>query len=365
MADFKRHVTCSSTTGVFVGGAAFVCGVPPATSLVAAGLCGLAGMLPDVDSDSSRSFKTCMHIAAVLGAMLAIQGSRILRIDHDWGIFAASCVFFFILYVVSSMIQKLTVHRGMIHSIPAAVIAGQCVYLVSEGDTTARIAKALGLTAGFLSHLILDEVYSIDSTGKAFKIKKSFGTAVKMIDYKHKHITATFYAVALLLGALIANESVLFEEFGLRELAARRSQAEDEPRPTPLKDMLTALFKQPSKSSEPTAVSEPLETVSVDLRPTIQTDSRYAENETFRRRRKARQSETVETSETVVVLESAVPPPSLPLPDRPVLFRKYEANADAPPGFSGPPVDAASLPEGIRNARAIRDHAPAPIALQK
>ena len=328
MADFKRHVTCSSATGAVVGLAAYACGVPPATCLVAAGLCGLAGMLPDVDSDSSKSFKTCLHIAAVIGAMLTIQGSRMFKIDHDWGIFSASCVFFFILYVVGNVIRKLTVHRGMIHSLPAAVIAGQCMYLVSEGDAAARIVKALGLTAGFLSHLILDEVYSFDSTGKEFKIKKSFGTAVKMIDYKHKYITATFYAVVLFLGWTIAGESTFGEGLGIRHLTAE--QAETPPNPTPLKNWLSALWKSPlPESSIPVVVAEPLETASVNLRPTVRPRMESAENELFRRRKRSR----TETPETVVSAETAATPPGLPA--QPMLYRKYtsRSESDAPQRF--------------------------------
>jgi membrane-bound metal-dependent hydrolase YbcI (DUF457 family) len=273
-------------TGIAVGAAAYAYGIPPATCLVASGLCGLAGMLPDVDSDSSRSFKNCMHIAAVLGAMLTIQLSRMFRVDHDWGIFAASCVFFFILYTVGSIIQKLTIHRGMIHSLPAAVIAGEFIYLISEGDTTARTVKALGLFVGFLSHLILDEIYSIDSTGKEFKIKKSFGTAVKMIDYKHKHITATFYAIALLLGFVISNESAISDSLNI-EIRHQNQIAEQSPPDVP-----------PTTTVDTMVVA----TSSGSVRPAVSPESGYAENELFRRRR-TRQSETVLPSDQPTFLQ--------------------------------------------------------------
>ena len=334
MADFKRHVICSSATGVVGGGTAYACGVPLATCLVSAGLCGLAGMLPDVDSDSSRSFKTCLHIAAVIGAMLTIQGGRMLRIEHDWVIFAASCVFFFILNVVGSTIKKLTVHRGMIHSLPAAIIAGQFMYLVSEGDTKARIVKALGLFAGFLSHLILDEVYSFDSMGKEFKIKKSFGTAIKMIDYKHTYVTATFYAAVLLLSSIIANESTLLEELKSRNLVAERAQPEQ-----PQKEIRTTVHQQPTSY-------EPLEAASVNLRPQIGSHSGYAENEIFRRRRRQKES-------TEIVTPSPV--------DRPMLFRTFASNAAEPP----PLVEEAPRPERIRLTPIFRNSAPAPIALSQ
>ena len=342
MADFRRHVTCSSTTGVVVGGVAFLCGVPPATCLVSAGLCGLAGMLPDIDSDSSRSFKTCLHIAAVIGAMLTIQGGRMLRVDPDWVIFAAACVFFFILYTVGSVIKKLTIHRGMIHSIPAAIIAGQFIYIVSEGDTMARIVKGLALSAGFLSHLILDEVYSIDSTGKAFRIKKSFGTALKMIDYKHKHITATFYAVTLLLGSVIANESVLLEELGFPDRSVAQAEL---PRSAPLKNWLARFTNRQSESPEPLADSVPVESASVDLRPTVSPDSGYAEKALFHRRWQAR-TELLETAEAP------------PLPDRPMLFRKF---ADDATEQIVQRTGDEPMPERIRPIH--RNRAPAPIAL--
>ncbi len=354
MADFKRHVTCSSLTGVVLGGVAYHLGIPPATCLVSAGLCGMAGMLPDIDSDTSRSFKTCLHMAAVLGAMLTLQRLRMFRLDHDWIIFAATCVFFFILYVVGAVIRRLTVHRGMLHSLPAVVIAGEFVYLVSEGDMTSRIVKAFALSAGYLSHLILDEVYSFDSTGKVFKIKKSFGTAVKMIDVKHKYITITFYFIAVFLGSVIANESTLSEGLGIQEMIADESPAatsetadSGSTRPTPLKDFLAKFVSAKAKPSEPTgeisAVASgttgpgsraeasgsraeapdsrtelvSMETASVNLRPLLPLNDEHA---LFQRRRpaaseavslvSASETSTVETVPTIpmqAVLPSNVP----------------------------------------------------------
>lgn len=243
MADFKRHVTCSCLTGVVFGGVAYHLNVPPATCLVTAGLSGIAGMLPDIDSDTSRSHKTCLAMAAVLGGMMTVQRLRVFELDQDLVIFLASCVFFSIIYIFGAILRKMTAHRGMFHSLPAAVIAMEIVYIASEGSTQSRIVKALGLGAGYLSHLVLDEIYSFDSTGKVFRIKKSFGTAIKMIDYNHTRITAMVYAVAIFLGTLISNEDLIVDELGLPDL-----KAVEEVNPAP--EMMSAM-SVPLGATEP------------------------------------------------------------------------------------------------------------------
>ena len=68
----------------------------------------------------------------------------------------------------------------MFHSIPAAAIAAEFVFLADNGaPNTARWALAGGVFLGYLSHLLLDEIYSIDARG--LKIRKSAGSALKFI----------------------------------------------------------------------------------------------------------------------------------------------------------------------------------------
>ena len=53
MADFKTHITTSTALGVALGGVGhFIYNVPLEHAVVAGGLCGVAGMLPDLDSKS-------------------------------------------------------------------------------------------------------------------------------------------------------------------------------------------------------------------------------------------------------------------------------------------------------------------------
>ena len=53
----------------------------------------------------------------------------------------------------------------MFHSLPAAVIFGEIAFLLASGDDwRLRAFKAGGVVIGFLSHLVLDEIYSIEWT---------------------------------------------------------------------------------------------------------------------------------------------------------------------------------------------------------
>ncbi len=69
----------------------------------------------------------------------------------------------------------------MWHSLPAAATVGLFAFLViSSDDFNVRIYKTIGVSLGFLSHLILDEIWSIEFKKGSYRFKSSFGTALKL-----------------------------------------------------------------------------------------------------------------------------------------------------------------------------------------
>ena len=79
---------------------------------------------------------------------------------------------------LGTMIRKFTVHRGMFDSIPAMLVFGGITFLVTGGSPMRdRYLMAGGVMGGFLSHLILDEIYAVEFKGGRWRTKKSFGTA--------------------------------------------------------------------------------------------------------------------------------------------------------------------------------------------
>ena len=68
----------------------------------------------------------------------------------------------------------------MFHSIPAAALAGEIAFLLCmSGDIYMRSYKACAVVAGFMSHLILDEIWSVKIQGGRIGLKSSSGTAMK------------------------------------------------------------------------------------------------------------------------------------------------------------------------------------------
>ena len=66
---------------------------------------------------------------------------------------------------------------------------------------------------GFMSHLLLDELYSIEWRRGRLRLKKSFGTAVKFWGSSTWANLSTYIKLAA-VAALILSEPVMMEKFG-------------------------------------------------------------------------------------------------------------------------------------------------------
>ena len=150
------------------------------SGLLAGGLCSVSGMLPDLDSDSGIPLRETSLFIAAIAPMLMIDRWRDMGLSHESMALAAMLIYIAIRFVAVEFFRRYTVHRGMWHSIPAAFVAGMIAYLVmpcpSEGI---RVYKSLAVFVGFMTHLILDEIWSLDFSSGGFRVKKSFGTALK------------------------------------------------------------------------------------------------------------------------------------------------------------------------------------------
>ncbi len=179
MAGFRTHITVSGVLGVAYGGIAVQpLGFSPEAGILAAGVTAVGGMLPDLDSDSGIPVRELFGLMAAVVPLMLIPRLHHAGVSLE-GILAALLFgYVFIRYFVASVFRQLTVHRGMYHSIPAMLIAGLCVYLAYP-ERGVRILLGVGVMVGFLSHLVLDEVYSVDWRGLKPKLKASAGSAVK------------------------------------------------------------------------------------------------------------------------------------------------------------------------------------------
>jgi membrane-bound metal-dependent hydrolase YbcI (DUF457 family) len=107
---------------------------------------------------------------------------------------------------VAAILAKCTVHRGMFHSIPALIIATLFAFVLSyTGDTNMRLFKAFGVSIGFFSHLLLDEIWAVRWTTFGPRTKKSFGTALKFFG-EGGVANVVAYGILLLVGSIAFQE---------------------------------------------------------------------------------------------------------------------------------------------------------------
>ena len=209
MAGIKTHISTSTALGVVYGAGGVALGIPWETSLVAGGLCAVSGMLPDLDSDSGIPLRETSTFLAAMVPVMLIHRFEQLGLTNEQMILAAGAVYVLIRFVLVEVFKRYTVHRGMWHSYPAAAIAGLGAFLICSNDEVGlRMFKAGGVVLGFMSHLVLDEIWSIERGRLGWRMKKSAGTALKFYS-KSTWSNVSTYGKLLVLVLLVFGDDFL------------------------------------------------------------------------------------------------------------------------------------------------------------
>jgi hypothetical protein len=199
MANFNTHFNVAAFTSTIEAGTMYYSGLvtkPEATFLFIGGILG--GILPDIDSNYSTPTKMMQYIFSNLISFFVLFNYigvyPIINLILIWiGTFA-------IIMLLFQIFNKITTHRGMFHSIPAAIIFwfifSLIFYYIFKFNYLFSWYFGMFIFLGYITHLTLDEIYSIDLKGK--KIKKSFGTALKLWNKDIKSVIL-FYLVLILL----------------------------------------------------------------------------------------------------------------------------------------------------------------------
>ena len=187
MANFTTHIAVGTVVSGALATLTLAADVISQESLMAVTMAGVVGsVLPDIDLKESRPSRALFAGLAVLlsfGVLFSVANRY--SIAEMWIAWLGTLAF--IRYPAHSIFHRFSYHRGIWHSLLAGAlfwfvtaIVYHSIFGLHEG--VAWLAGGF-MFIGFLTHLVLDEIYSVDVFDT--RIKASFGTAVKLYDYKH------------------------------------------------------------------------------------------------------------------------------------------------------------------------------------
>jgi hypothetical protein len=200
MADFATHMGWGAVGAGLAASATYAADIVPSADLLTLTTAGVIGsVLPDIDLEKavpSRSLFTGLGLALAFVVLFNFRATY--SITELWLIWLA--VFIVIRFGAYHIFHRTAIHRGIFHSLLAglffmALTAVIIAYSLGREPVVAWMA-GLFVFFGYIIHLVLDEIYSVDITGA--RLKRSFGTALKLFDRNSKS------ASLLMGGALVA-----------------------------------------------------------------------------------------------------------------------------------------------------------------
>ncbi|KPQ22594.1 MULTISPECIES: metal-dependent hydrolase [unclassified Halomonas] len=222
MANFRTHLTVATAGGMLLAYAGWHAQWwSPSQALLMVALAAFGGILPDIDADRSHSIRLIFNILSIPALVL---GVLILQPWLSAGQLLMACagVYITVRYFAGITFSRFTVHRGIWHSLLASLLCTLLTTAVSFQllSQPAWLAWSHGAAVwlGFIVHLTLDEIYSVDLEGA--RLKRSFGTALKFGDCR-RPLSNMLMLVALLplwpwlppwnvLGELLTQGSLLW-----------------------------------------------------------------------------------------------------------------------------------------------------------
>ena len=199
MANFKTHLSVAAAcSGCLATGFLEVGIAAPKDVWLYFAMGTLGGILPDIDANNSIPGRMLFSFFAIVLAFSTLfSRASVYSIVELFILWVVTYVG--VRYIIFQMFAKLTIHRGIFHSILAAVffwlLTTNILYYLFSLNTLNAWVSGLFIFIGYLIHLILDEMYSVNLIGA--NIKKSFGTALKIISMDMKTTSLLLLATIL------------------------------------------------------------------------------------------------------------------------------------------------------------------------
>lgn len=199
MANFPTHLAVGIVTSGVLATLTLASGLVAPADIVTLAFAGaVGGVLPDIDLGSSRPSQALFTgLGIVIAFAVLFNVGYRYSIAEMWLVWTAT--FLAVRFIGHNIFHHLSHHRGIFHSLLAGLMFASLtaifyVRALGHGPGLAWLAGSFVL-AGFLTHLVLDEIYSVDFNNE--RIKASFGTALKLADFRHPGATLAMAAAAI------------------------------------------------------------------------------------------------------------------------------------------------------------------------
>jgi hypothetical protein len=220
MANFPTHIAVGTVVSGALATATVAADMVASENIVAVTLAGVLGsVLPDIDLEDSRPARAMFSGLAIFFSFAVLFGlERKYSIAEMLVLWLGTLLF--VRFAVKEAFFRFSYHRGIWHSLLALVF---CAFvtawvfhrLLGRDESVAWLAAAF-MGAGYLTHLILDEIYSVDVMDT--RVKASFGTALKLFDYRRLGHSAVMAAAVALMFLATPPAGRFLETMGSRDL---------------------------------------------------------------------------------------------------------------------------------------------------
>lgn len=201
MANFATHIGAGTVVSGALATITLAADVIAPENLVAVTLAGVLGsVLPDIDLKDSRASRALFSGLAVFFSFCVLfLNAAQYSIAELWLLWLGS--FLLVRYAAEALFHRFSYHRGIWHSIVAGLFwwfltAIIFHYVLGTHEGVAWLGGGF-MFIGYLTHLALDEMYSVNLIGQ--RLKRSFGSAMKLFDSRKPGESATVAALAVIL----------------------------------------------------------------------------------------------------------------------------------------------------------------------
>ncbi|NJO32548.1 MAG: metal-dependent hydrolase [Rhodospirillales bacterium] len=220
MANFPTHIAVGTVVSGALATVTVAADMVAPENIVAVTLAGVLGsVLPDIDLEDSRPGRAMF---AGLGVFFSF--AVLFSLQRKYSIAEMLVLWLgtllFVRYVAKEIFFRISYHRGVWHSILAMIFCSfvtAWVYskLLGKDEGVAWLAAGF-LAIGYLTHLVLDELYSVDVMDT--RIKASFGTALKLFDHRRLGHSAAMAMATVLVFMFTPSTKMFLENITSRQL---------------------------------------------------------------------------------------------------------------------------------------------------